>query len=153
MPLCTRLYQVGFSQGSGCTLVCHSDSEIVNPFRCFCQCRALRSPRLELPLAEVALNLQPQESCIVFIRNSNISKSCHLLPTKHSLSCIGSFCNYLSIPVVNVCRSFGVFSEYLWVRGCRFLLGQQLTYGAGMLPNSDRGVYVCIHLKFIFANH
>lgn len=30
----------------------------------------------------------------------------------------------------------------------KFLLGQQLTYAAVTLPNGDRCVYVCIHLKF-----
>lgn len=152
MPLCAGLHQVGSARAMGTPWLVTVTAG-VNPFRCFCQCRALRSPRLELPLAEVALNIKPQESCVVFIRNRNISKSCYLLPIKHSLSCIGSFCNYLSVPVVNVCISFGVLSEYLWVRGYRFLLGQQLTYGADMLPNGDRCVYVCIHPKFIFANH
>lgn len=69
---------------------------------------------------------------------------------QNSLSCIGLFCNYLGVPVVNVCISFWVFSEYLWVKEYKFLLGQQLTYAAVMVT----GVYMCVYIwNFIFTNH
>jgi hypothetical protein len=35
------------------------------------------------------------------------------------------------------------------VREYKFLLGQQLTYAAGMLPNGDRFVYLCMYIPEI----
>jgi hypothetical protein len=48
--------QVGFSEGGGHS-GCHSDSYVVSPCRCFCQCEFFELPGEHSPSAERALNI------------------------------------------------------------------------------------------------